>query len=60
VPEQSAEKCGGAVVPLSVGAGAGSPSNTMPPGPRLATSVPNTNVTDRQTGQTKQRYRSIV
>jgi len=50
--------------------GAESPSNTMSPGPR-PTSVPSgilihrivwpqyTNVTDRQTGQTGQRFRSI-
>ena len=61
MPEQSGPKMGGATVPLSVG-GAGSPSNTMPPGPRLTsilsgilihpTSWPQyTNFTDRQTGQ---------
>jgi len=50
--------------------GAGSPCNTAPPGPRTI-SVPSgilihptvwsqyTNVTDRQTGQTRQRSRSI-
>ena len=60
MPEQSGSKSGGA----------GSPSNTMPPGPR-PTSVPsgilihltvwphNTNVGDRQTGQTGQRSRGI-
>jgi len=33
MPEQSEKKNGGTAVPLSVG-GAGSPSNTMSPGPR--------------------------
>jgi len=58
--------CVGATVPLSVGRGAGSPSNTMSPGPR-PTSIPSgilihstvwpqyTNVTDRQTDRTNRQ-----